>query len=59
MQAINLLQLLDLPKRDLFERKDLVQHDGTNDPYKHFILYQYLKVLSLALELKYALTLQG
>jgi|LauGreDrversion4_2_1035121.scaffolds.fasta_scaffold112538_1 hypothetical protein len=49
--------MLELPQRDLFERKDQVQQDGTNDPYKHFILYQYLKLLAQALEFKYAQTL--
>jgi len=59
MQAISLIQLFDLPQRELFERKDQVQSDGTNDPYKHFALYQYLKLISSALELRYCESLPG
>lgn len=36
-----------------------MQSDGTNDPYKHFVLYQYLKLLSSALELRYCESLPG
>lgn len=39
MQAVRVLQKVDFKQRDLFERKDFVQSDGTNDPYKHFFLF--------------------
>ena len=58
MASINVLQHFELKQRDLFERKDLVQNDGTNDPYKHFLIHQYLKFLTTALELRYASILQ-
>jgi hypothetical protein len=34
-----MLGKIDFRYRDLFERKDLVQNDGTNDYYKHFLIY--------------------
>lgn len=53
MKSVSVLQKVDFPFRDLFERKDYVQNDGTNDPHKHFLVYQYLKIISSAVELRY------
>ena len=39
--------------RDIFELKDQVQGDGTNDYYKHFALYQYVKMIGDAIEAKW------
>ena len=44
---------MDFKQRDLFEFKDYVQNDGTNDYYKHFLVYQYITMLSYIAELKY------
>jgi hypothetical protein len=39
MKCINVLSIMDFKQRDLFEFKDYVQNDGTNDYYKHFLVY--------------------
>lgn len=36
--------------RDLFELKDQVQGDGTNDYYKHFAVYQYVRMIGEDIE---------
>jgi hypothetical protein len=53
MKCINVLSIMDFKQRDLFEFKDYVQNDGTNDYYKHFLVYQYITMLSYIAELKY------
>ena len=57
-ECIQVLSRLDFKYRDLFEFKDYVQNDGTNDYYKHFLVYQYLKMMTQVFELRYIQALE-
>jgi hypothetical protein len=39
--------------RDLFELKDQVQGDGTNDYYKHFAVHQWVRMVGEACEMRW------
>ena len=45
--------------RDLFELKDQVQGDGTNDYYKHFAIYQWVRMVGEACEMRWIQSITG
>ncbi len=41
MKLISILDKIDFKGKDMFELKDPIQNDGTDDAYKHYFVYQY------------------
>jgi hypothetical protein len=59
MRCIGNLSRVEFRERDLFERKDFVHNDGTNDSYKHFFQFQYFHLLTKIFEAIFIISLEG
>ena len=52
--AISVLSNYEFPGRgELFELKDIIHNDSTNDPFKYFFNVQYFEFIVALIELKF------